>query len=311
MPLNSSSTLLTSSEAPSSFETEVTFTAIVSDPVAGDPNPNTAPIGPGSVLFVADGSFGFGTADLVPLASVITAIQASVTVATYISANQFAANQKVTITGFFGAFAQFNQTNVTIASATANSFTINGSYTAQAQVSLNGNATSTSAGIAQASTTVLIPGLHTVVATYLGDATPITGHTGSVSNTLTQQVINVSVTDVVEVPGFALISTYSTAGDSSLPPQAQLFAIPSTAVPVASIDLLWNTLNVAFIGITGNNGVDYQPGGFNTGFISTSGSGIYVIGNGFTVSILLTLQAYDITQTPIAGLTSAVQITIT
>jgi len=309
MPLNSSSTLLVSSLAPSSFETEVTFTATVSDPVVGDPNLNTAPIG--TVQFVADGSFGFGTVSLAAITSFITAIQSSTSIATYTSTNTFTAGQSVTITGFFGPQAQFNQTNVTIATATASSFTVNGSYTAQIQVPLTGNATSTSASMAQASTTVLIPGLHTVVATYLGDATPTTGHTGSVSNTLTQQVINVSVTDVVEVPGFALISTYSTAGDSSLPPQAQLFAIPSTAAPVASIDLLWNTLNVAFIGITGNNGVDYQPGGFNTGFISTSGSGIYVIGNGFTVSILLTLQAYDITQTPIAGLTSAVQITIT
>src|SRR5271157_1115595 len=309
MALNSSSTLLVSSEAPSSFEDMVTFTATVSDPVIGDPNPNTAPIG--TVQFVADGSFGFGSVSLAPISSLITAVQASTSIATYTSSNTFTAGQRVTITGFFGGFVQFNQTNVAIATANANSFTINGSYTAQVQVPLNGNAVNTSASQAQASTTRLIPGLHTIVATYLGDPTLVTGHTGSVSNTVTQQVVNVSTTNVVEVPGFALISTYSTTGDSSLPPQAQLFAIPSTAAPTQSIDLLWNTLNVAFIGITGDNGVDYQPGGFNTGFVSTSGSGIYVIGNGFTASILLTLQAYDMTQTPIAGLISAVQITIT
>jgi len=309
MALNSSSTLLVSSIAPSSFEDEITYTATVSDPISGDPNLNTAPLG--TVQFVADGSFGFGSVSLAPITSFITAIQASTSVATYTSSNNFTAGQNVTITGFFGLFTQFNQTNVAIASATANSFTVAGSYTLQAQVTLNGNAVSTSASQAQASTTVLIPGLHTIVATYLGDSTVVTGHTGSVSNTVTQQVVNISTTNVVEVPGFALISNYSTTGDSSLPPQAQLFAIPQTAAPAASINLLWNTLNVAFIGITGSNGVDYLPSGFDTGFVSTSGSGIYVIGSGFTADILLTLQAYDQTQTPIAGLTSAVQITIT
>lgn len=309
MALNSSSTLLVSSQAPSSFEDQVTFTATVSDPIVGDPNANTAPLG--TVQFVADGSFGFGAVSLVPITALVIAIQSSTSIATYVGSNTFTAGQKVTVTGFFGGFAQFNQTDVVIATANASNFTVNGSYTVQTQVSLNGNAVSTSASQAQASTTVLIPGLHTIVATYLGDSTAVTGHTSSVSNTVTQQVVNVATTDVVEVPGFALISNYSTDGDSNLPPQAQLFAIPSTAAPAASINLLWNTLNVAFIGITGNNGVDYQPGGFDTGFISTSGSGIYVIGNGFTASILLTMQAYDMTQTPIAGLTSTVQITIT
>jgi hypothetical protein len=308
MALNSTSSLLVSSEAPSSYEDEVTFTVTVSDPISGDPNPNTAP--QGNVTFVIDGS-PVGTVSVAALTALVSAIQSTTSVATYIAQNPFTAGQNVTITGFFGLFAQFNQTNVPIASVGLNSFTVNGTYTAQTQVSLNGNATSTSASAAQASTTGLSVGLHSALANYLGDATPVTGHTASTSNTVTQQVVAVSVSDVVEIPGFALIGSYSTAGDSSLPPQAQLFAIPSTAAPAESINLLWNTLNVAFVGITGNNGVDYQPGGFNTGFISTSGSGIYVIGNGFTASILLTLQAYDSTQTPIAGLTSAVSITIT
>jgi hypothetical protein len=306
--LNGSSALLVSSEAPSSFEDTVTFTATVSDPIVGDPNPNTAPIG--TVNFVADGTFGFGSATLAPLTATISMVQASATVATYTASNSFSSGQKVTITGFHAGFVQFNQTNVTIATASPSSFTVNGTYTVQAQVTQNGTATSTSASQASAFTGVLIPGLHTIVAHYLGDPTPVTGHTATNSNTVTQQVVNVSTNNTVELPGFALIGNFSVLGDSALPPQAQLSAIPTTATPHQSINLLWNTLNVAFVRITGNNGTDYQPAGFDTGFISTSGSGIYVVGSGFTATITLTLQAYDLTHTAIPGLVSQVLIHI-
>src|SRR5271170_3629049 len=172
MALNSSSTLLVSSLAPSPFETEVTFTATVSDPITGDPNPNTAP--QGNVTFIIDGS-PVGTTAVASLTALISAIQSTTSVATYVAQNPFTAGQRVTITGFFGAFAQFNQTNVTIATVGLNSFTVNGSYTTQTQVSLNGNATSTSASAAQASTTGLPVGLHTAMANYLGDPTLVTG----------------------------------------------------------------------------------------------------------------------------------------
>jgi hypothetical protein len=120
------------------------------------------------------------------------------------------------------------------------------------------------------------------------------------------------------LPGFALIASFSTQGDSALAPQATLFAVPSNTTVHHPINLLWDTLNVSFVGITGNNGVDYQspppPGsftGFNTGLLSTNGSGIYIVNTGFTASITLTLQAYDALQNPILGLTSTVVITIT
>jgi hypothetical protein len=120
------------------------------------------------------------------------------------------------------------------------------------------------------------------------------------------------------LPGFALIASYSTAGDNALTPQATLYAVPETAAIHQPINLLWDTLNVAYVGITGNNGVDYQspppPGsvtGFNTGLLSSNGSGIYPLAGGFTATITLTLQAYDATQTAILGLTSTVVITIT
>jgi hypothetical protein len=309
MPLNDSFTLVVSGESPSHFEDEVTFTATVSDPVTGDPNTNTAPLG--QVLFVADGSFGFGSGALAPLTASITAVQSSTSVATYIAPNTFLAGQKVTITGFSGIYTQFNQTNVTVATATSSNFTVNGSYAAFAQTSQTGTANSTTTSTAQASTTVLIPGLHTIQALYQGNSTPVTGHNASSSNTLTQQVVNVPTSVAVEVPGFALIASFSQTGDNSLPPTAQLFAVPSVAAFHQSISLLWSTLNVAFIRITGNNGVDYQPSGFDTGFVSTSGSGIYVVANGFTSNITLTLQAYNFSQTAIPGVSSTATITVT
>jgi hypothetical protein len=120
------------------------------------------------------------------------------------------------------------------------------------------------------------------------------------------------------LPGFALIASYSGGGDSALAPQATLYAVPESATSGQAINLLWDTLNVSYVGITGNNHVDYQspppPGsvtGFNTGLLSTTGSGIYIVNDGFTATITLTLQAYDVNQNPIGGLTSTVVITIT
>jgi hypothetical protein len=313
MPLNDSFTFVVSGEQPSNFEDEVTFTATVSDPVTGDPNPNTAPTG--AVFFVADGSFGFGSGSLSPLTASVTAIQSSTSVATYIAANSFAPGQRVTTSGFFNTLSvpngvQFNQTNVAIASATSTSFTVNGVYTAQIQVSQAGNSISTTTSTAQGSTTILIPGLHTIQALYTGPGNS-GNHNPSNSNILTQQVINVPATTIVEVPGFALIASFSLNGDNTLPPSAQLFPVPSTATIHQTISLLWSTLNVAFIRITGNNGIDYQPSGFDTGFISTSGSGLYVVAAGFTQNISLTLQGYNFAHVAIPGVSSSANITIT
>lgn len=309
MPLNTATPVLVSSLAPSHFEDEVTFTCTVSDPIVADPNPNTAPLG--TVLFVADGSFGFGSASLTPLSAATTKVQSTATVATYTSANNFTAGQKVTITGYIGPLAQFSQTNVLIDTATSSSFTVVGVYSVHAQTTAGGTATSTSASSCSASTTVLIAGLHTIQGQYLGDATPITGHQPANSNILTQQVVAVNTLNTVEFPGFALTASFSPSGDEALLPQAQLEAIPSATHSHVSINLLWTTLNVAYIRITGSNGVDYLPLGFDTGLVSTSGQGIYIVGNGFTASITLTLQAYDGSQNPLAGVTSTVHITIT
>jgi len=121
----------------------------------------------------------------------------------------------------------------------------------------------------------------------------------------------------VPLIGFSLIAFYSPTGDALLAPQASFVSVPSLATPGEPINLVYTTLNVSYVRITGNNGIDYQtpptPGsvsGFDTGFISTSGSGLYTLSHGFTAGIMLTLRAYDATFT-FLGLNPTVTISIT
>ena len=168
-------------------------------------------------------------------------------------------------------------------------------------------------GQAQMQISSLTAGPHTINAFWSGDINFSSSPSNSVS-----QLVNAVVGSGNVLPGFALIAEFSPLGDGSLPPQALLYAVPANTHAHVPVDLLWDTLNVAFVRITGNNGVDYMTppipgsvGGFDTTLLSTSGAGIYVVPNGFTANISLTLQAYDATQTPIPGLTSSVTITIT
>jgi hypothetical protein len=156
-------------------------------------------------------------------------------------------------------------------------------------------------GQAQLQITSLSPGNHTIVAIYSGDA----NFNGSQNAGFTQQVLTVSA-GVGNIPGFAIVGTYSPSGDSSSTPAVALSAIPSNTTPFIEIILLWNTTAVGQIEITGNNGVD-PP--FDSGRISALGSGVYIIGNGFAQTIVLTLTAYDSTGNPL-GLTTTVKITI-
>lgn len=121
----------------------------------------------------------------------------------------------------------------------------------------------------------------------------------------------------VPLVGFSLIASFNPAGDALLAPQASFVAVPSLVAPHQPVTLVYTTLNVAFVRITGNNFVDYQlpptPGsvaGFDTGFISTSGSGLYTLPLGFTATIMLTLTAYDSSFTPL-GLTPTQTIMVT
>jgi hypothetical protein len=58
------------------------------------------------------------------------------------------------------------------------------------------------------------------------------------------------------------------------------------------VTLIWNTTNVAYVVVTAPE--------FNTGYLSTTGTGIYLVASGFTAGgsppsevITLTLAAYD------------------
>jgi len=155
--------------------------------------------------------------------------------------------------------------------------------------------------------TILLVGSHSISALYVGDANYI-GSTAT-PDPLNQQV-NAVANSASIVPGFGLVASFQSTGDSSLPPQALLYAVPALGPPSEQITLLWDTLNVGQIVISGNNGVD-PPFRFPAvGQVSTTGSGVYIVPNGFTKTILLTLTAYDATGHPL-GLTSTTQVTIT
>lgn len=130
------------------------------------------------------------------------------------------------------------------------------------------------------------PGLHVLTAAYQGDGTY-----GTSSHMLTQQVIDV-VEPTAIVPGFSLIASFTTLGDTDLTPQAELTAIPASAPAHTSITLLWTVLNVPKIEITG-------PGGFDTGIIVTAGTGAFVIGNGLTATSVFVLAALDASGAPL------------
>jgi hypothetical protein len=156
-------------------------------------------------------------------------------------------------------------------------------------------------GQAQLQITSLAPTIHTITAIYSGDA----NFNGS-QRTFSQQVLTVSSGGLI--PGFAIVGTYSASGDSSSTPAVALSAIPSSTNANVEIILLWNSNSVGQIEITGNNGID-PP--FDSGRISTLGSGVYIVGNGFTKTITLTLTAYDATGHPLVPpLTATAHITI-
>jgi hypothetical protein len=166
---------------------------------------------------------------------------------------------------------------------------------------VNLSAISTSQSRATLDITNLAVGIHSITAVYNGSGLYQT----STSNPFLQQVNAVAAVST-KLPGFALIASYTTQGDTSLPPAATLYAVPATLHAGQSVTLLWSTLNVAQIQITGTNGID-PP--FDSGRVTTTGSGAYIVTNGFTATITLTLTAYDQNGAPL-GVTSVAKVTI-
>jgi hypothetical protein len=108
------------------------------------------------------------------------------------------------------------------------------------------------------------------------------------------------------LPSFALIATYSPQGDNTLPSTAQAAAVPSPAPANVPVYIVWVSSNIVQVVISGDNGVDPA---FNSGPISTTGSGFYEIPNGFSTHISIMFQAYD-TPTHIA-ITQTLSLAIT
>ncbi len=138
---------------------------------------------------------------------------------------------------------------------------------------------------AQYTTNALTPGTHNITAVYSGDSLYDT----STSVVFLQQVTAVIVAPNT-LPSFALIASYSTQGDVNLPAAASLTSVPQTASPGQSVTLLWATTSVAAVQIIGNNGIDPH---FDTGILTTQGTGAYVWGNGWTHTITLVMTCFD------------------
>jgi hypothetical protein len=99
-----------------------------------------------------------------------------------------------------------------------------------------------------------------------------------------------STSGQVTLQSFALIASYSTAGDTSNTPSAALAVVPNNTTLGVPLVLIWNTTNIAQIEITANNGID-PP--FDSGLIDTFGSGIYTLPNGVSTTTIFTMKAYD------------------
>jgi hypothetical protein len=135
-----------------------------------------------------------------------------------------------------------------------------------------------------------------------------------------------SVSELPNVPGFALVATFIPAGDI-VSPEMALTPVPSTAIFAGGtitpnvIDLLWLTAGVAQVIITGTNGLD-------TGFLGPSG--VYFLdltgsGSGWGVSwgnfwgggtqgpgtIILTMTGYDAVGNPILVGSPPILLTVT
>ena len=123
---------------------------------------------------------------------------------------------------------------------------------------------------------------HLVTATY-GETSDYYGSSGSLV-----QLVLMPRGSLLDLPGFALIASYRTYGDSNLPSWASFSALPSSVAVGQPVFILWTSNNVVEISIVGTNGIDSVSES-----ISTVGSGIYEVAGGFQTSITLACTGYD------------------
>lgn len=98
--------------------------------------------------------------------------------------------------------------------------------------------------------------------------------------------------------GFALIGSYTTTGDGTLPPQAVLSINPASSPTATAVTLNWNTTNVVYIRITAADS-------FDTGMLLVSGgAGSYVVPAtesflGTAGSVTFQMTCYDANENPV------------
>lgn len=98
--------------------------------------------------------------------------------------------------------------------------------------------------------------------------------------------------------GFALIGSYATTGDGSLPAQAVLSVNPASAPTATAVTLNWSTTNVVYIRITAADA-------FDTGMLLVSGGvGSYIVPAseaflGTSGSVTFQMTCYDVNMNPI------------
>lgn len=254
----------------------------------------------------------------------ITNYSISSNVATFTTQTAVTVGQTLTLSNFATGTYFNNQTLTVLAGATATSFTAAFTHadvgstadvglaapiaaTLTAQLTLNGKPIGQPKTLTTSSwtTTYTLGDDGDLWGTAAGDLTDITinGTAGTglginISGTLpVGSQINLNNVQLqvftiykLTLPSFALIATYSTSGDTSTTPSADLVSIPGSTTAFLPVTLLWNTANIVQIEITANNGIDAP---IDTGLVNTQGSGVYTLTAGLSKTTTFTMNAYD------------------
>ena len=149
-------------------------------------------------------------------------------------------------------------------------------------------------------TTALSVGSHTLTATYSGDV-----NFDPSSSTLIQLVLTPKGDILFDMPGFAIVSGYSSQGDTNLPSWASFSAVPSVTTAGTPVYILWTSNNVVAVEIAEISGSPPYP----PVVLTTGGSGIYEFPEGFVASTVLACTGLDSNGNAVA--TENVLITIT
>lgn len=171
-------------------------------------------------------------------------------------------------------------------------------------------------GATQGSSTVTFNGVPVIPSfwsnTSLIITVPIGTTTGNVVVTTVGGSSNGVLFTVVAPPlgGFALIASYTSTGDATLPPLAVLTSLPASPVaPDVPVTLVWNTFNVAKVRLLILSSGGSPP--FDTGIIINGvGGGTFAFPGGFSSTQIFALYTYDQNNNPLP-LTSVYFLVVT